>query len=278
MTTRHEVSSEDGVTIAVEEAGPAQARPIVLLHGIAQSRAVWRSVLAGPLADAYRLLAVDLRGHGDSSAPEGSDAYAKGERLGGDLRAVLDGLALERPIVLAWSYGGVVLGEYLRRYGAASLGGVLCVAAAVKVGKPARALFGPAMMDNARALMSEDAAVYEAGSRAFLAACPAHPLGDAFVADGVREMLRAPAHVRRALLTRSEDYSAEVAACTAPVATLHGAQDQVVLPRMSDEIAAMHPGMPHTRVPGVGHLPWLEAPPAFEVAVRVFVERVARRG
>jgi non-heme chloroperoxidase len=277
MTTRHEVRAADGVLLAVEAAGPSQGRPLVFLHGIAQSRAVWRSVLTGPLAAVHRLVAIDMRGHGDSSAPVGSEAYATGERLGGDLHAVIGGLALERPIVVAWSYGGVVLGEYLRRYGAASLGGVLCVAAAVKVGKPARALFGPVMMDHARALLSEDPAVYEAGARAFLGACPAQPLGAAFLDEGLREMLRVPAHVRRALLTRSEDYSAELAACTAPVGTVHGTLDRVVLPQMSDELAAMHPGMPHVRLEGVGHLPWLEAAPPFGAAVRAFVERAGGR-
>lgn len=261
------IRAADGVRLAWGEAGKPDGRPIVLLHGIAQSRDLWQSLAEGPLAEEHRLVAVDLRGHGDSDKPEDEGAYTP-VRLGDDLRAVIEGLGLACPLVVAWSYGGVALGGYLRRYGSAGLGGILLAAAAVQVGKPARALFGPTMMSNVRALMSPDEAEYEAGARAFLRGATARPLAPAAFDRALEAMLRVPGHVRRALLMRSEDYLPEVARCTAPLATVHGALDAVVFPAMSEMVAAAAPETKSEVLEGVGHVAWLEAPDAFVAAVR----------
>jgi pimeloyl-ACP methyl ester carboxylesterase len=261
------VRASDGVLIALEDAGRREGPPVVLVHGLAQSRDVWRTVLEGPLAAEYRLVAVDLRGHGDSDVPRDEGAYVS-ERLGDDLHAVIASLDLSRPVVVAWSYGGVVAGAYLRRHGSSALGGLLLAAAAVQVGKPARGLFGPVMMSNARALMSVDVGEYEAGARSFLRGCSAAPLEARAFERAASAMLRVPAHVRRALLARSEDYLPELARCAAPIATLHGALDAVVLPRMSELVASSVPVAESTVLDGVGHVTWLEAPGAFIAAAR----------
>lgn len=274
MSTRRAIVTDDGVTLAVEDGGLAGGRAIVLLHGIAQSAGAWRALYAGPLAASHRLVAIDMRGHGSSSAPDGAEAYASGERLGSDLHAVMTELGLERPVVVAWSYGGVMLGEYLRRHTARALGGVALVAAAIKVGKPAAELFGSGMMANARAILSADAARYEEGARAFVRACTRAPLAEAFVEAAVRDMLRVPLHVRRALLTRSEDYTPEIAASDVPMTTIHGCDDAIVLPRMSDEIEAMRPDVESVRIEGVGHVPWMEAPEHFHAALGSLLTRV----
>jgi non-heme chloroperoxidase len=281
VTARFVISS-DGLAIAVDDAGQADGQPIVFVHGFAQSRQSWASLLAGPLAATHRLVAMDLRGHGDSDKPDDDRAYVS-ERLGDDLHAVLGGLALERPVVVAWSYGGVVLGEFLRRHGDAALGGILLVAAAIQVGKPAQALsagparvqalFGPAMMSNARALLSADAATYEAGARAFVSGCSAAPLGEHDVEQAIAAMRRVPVHVRRALLFHSGDYSPELSRCEAPIATVHGTADQVVLPQMSDLVASLVPTCEQTRIDGVGHMPWIESTEAFHGAVRAIADR-----
>ncbi len=262
------VTSADGVRIARQVAGVASGPAVVFVHGFAQSGAIWRSVLEGPLARDHLLVSFDLRGHGDSGRPEVE--RAAGAWLGGDLTAVIASLnAPAPPVVVAWSYGGAVLGAYLRAGG--SLGGALLVAAAVKIGRAARPLFGSTMLDHARALLSDDAAVYAEACRRFLGACTATPLpGDAFEA-AVSEMRRVAAPVRRAMLARDDDYGAELAACAAPLATLHGRADTVVLPAMSEHIAATVPGVDGTWLDRIGHVPWLEAPSAFESAVRRLV-------
>ena len=64
-----------------------------------------------------------------------------------------------------------------------------------------------------------------------------------------------------------EDFTPEVAAARLPIATLHGEHDTVVLPAMSDLIASVRPDTTAVRLPGVGHVPWLESPDAFQAAL-----------
>lgn len=261
-SSSHEVTRiamSDGAALAVEAAGPPGAPPVVLLHGIAQSRVGWRAVLTALAAD-HRVVAIDMRGHGDSDAPVGDASYASGRRLGDDLHEVIAALGLQRPVAVAWSYGGVVLGEYLRAHGAAALGGIVLAAAAVRVGRPAKGQLGPGMMDHVRALLSDEAATYDAVCDVFVRACTARALPAADTAALVAEMRRVPAHVRKALLMRHEDFVPELAACGLPLRLVHGTADQVVLPALSEAVVAACPDAILERVEGVGHAPWAESP------------------
>lgn len=268
------VEGSGGVRLAVSETGPSSGAPSVLfVHGFAQSRHAWDTVLQGDLARSHRLVAVDLRGHGDSDKPEGDEPYVNGVHFAGDLEAVIQRLGLERPVVVSWSYGGVVVGDYLRHRGDSALGGLFFVAASLKTGKPARTLFGPGMMSNARGLLSEDAEAYEAAARAFIGACSARRVDPSLAEESVRSMLRVPPNVRRALLSRAEDYSVELERCGRPVAALHGELDLVVLPAMSSEVVlSCARAARGTWLPGVGHLPFIEATADFEAALAQFVE------
>ncbi|MFJ5924872.1 alpha/beta fold hydrolase [Kitasatospora sp. NPDC092948] len=83
-------------------AGAADARPVLLLHGLAGHAGEW-DALAAALAPAHRVVAVDQRGHGRSTrrpADLGRDAYVA------DALAVADALGLERPLLVGQSLGG----------------------------------------------------------------------------------------------------------------------------------------------------------------------------
>ena len=58
--------THSGVELAFDEEGPLDGRPIVLLHGLTDDRRGYGPVVED-LAPRYRLVAVDLRGHGESS-------------------------------------------------------------------------------------------------------------------------------------------------------------------------------------------------------------------
>ena len=252
--------------IATSDVGPRDGRPVVFIHGIAQSRRAFDRVLAGPLARTLRLIALDLRGHGDSGLPDGPVTRAS---LVDDVAEVI--ADLDRPWLAGWSFGGVVIGEYLRRHGDAALGGLLYLAGSVRTGRDAVAYFGPGMMNHARGLLSEDAAVYAASARAFVADSVVVPQPPALVDAMVADMLRVPAHVRRPLLAGGEDYTQVLAATRVPIATIHGVDDPVVLTGMSDLVIASRPDATVIRIPGAGHMPWLETPAAFEAALAAVV-------
>jgi pimeloyl-ACP methyl ester carboxylesterase len=85
-----EIGTSDGGTVHAIEKG--QGRPLVLLHGITLRSDVWAPQFH-QLADRYRVIAVDLRGHGESTA--GEDGFGI-SRLADDLATVLEGLDLRR--------------------------------------------------------------------------------------------------------------------------------------------------------------------------------------
>lgn len=91
------------LTLRFLEWGPDDARPILLLHGFAQTAHSWDFVSLA-LAGTYRVLALDSRGHGDSDwAPDGdysADAYRR------DLAALIDGLGLAPLPIVGSAIGG----------------------------------------------------------------------------------------------------------------------------------------------------------------------------
>jgi pimeloyl-ACP methyl ester carboxylesterase len=82
-------------------AGPAT---IALTHGLAADSGTWSGQIAD-LARIARVITWDLRGHGQSDAPEGPYVLAD---LAADLRAVLDRAGVARAVVLGHSAGGVI--------------------------------------------------------------------------------------------------------------------------------------------------------------------------
>ena len=94
--------SVDGVRIHVALAGPADAPPLLLVHGWPQNWWAWREVIPA-LAAEHRVIAVDLPGFGWSDASAGG--YEK-ERLAGQLLSLLGELGIERVTWIGHDWGG----------------------------------------------------------------------------------------------------------------------------------------------------------------------------
>jgi pimeloyl-ACP methyl ester carboxylesterase len=93
--------------LAHELAGEPDAPAVVLIHGITESRATWRPIIA-VLGGDHRVLAVDLRGHGDSSP---GDKYNPGV-YARDVIETVAAAGLVDPLVVGHSLGGVVATAY----------------------------------------------------------------------------------------------------------------------------------------------------------------------
>ena len=98
----HEYVDLPGLRMHVAVAGPADAEPLVLLHGWPQHWYAWRRLI-GPLSEHYRVYCPDLRGFGWSDAPAGS--YLKAQ-LAADVIALLDALGLDRVRLAGHDWGG----------------------------------------------------------------------------------------------------------------------------------------------------------------------------
>lgn len=81
-------------------------RDILLVHGNSSSSQIWQKQLQGPLGAKYRLISIDLPGHGSSSpAPDPEHGYS-GAGYAGCIAAAAKELGLKDAVVVGWSLGG----------------------------------------------------------------------------------------------------------------------------------------------------------------------------
>jgi pimeloyl-ACP methyl ester carboxylesterase len=93
MKTR-KIDAPNGALAVHESAG--RGPPVVFIHGNSSSSRVFSRQLDGPLGQRFRLIAVDLPGHGASDDAEDPSAYSL-PGYGRAVRAVLDALGMTRP-------------------------------------------------------------------------------------------------------------------------------------------------------------------------------------
>ncbi|GAB5449416.1 alpha/beta fold hydrolase [Gymnodinialimonas sp.] len=93
-----------GIELSVHRGG--SGAPLILLHGFPQNHRCWERI-APRLAEHFDVIVPDLRGYGDSDAPEGIDAYSK-RQMALDIVGLMDALGLERAHVLGHDRGARV--------------------------------------------------------------------------------------------------------------------------------------------------------------------------
>jgi pimeloyl-ACP methyl ester carboxylesterase len=253
--TWHTVTAPDGVPLIVIEGGTPDAPPLLLLHGYSQSSLSWLPQFSDPgLARAFRLIAVDLRGHGASGKPWAPEAYAGSKPWAEDLHAVVTQLRLRRPVIVGWSFGGYVAMDYLRERGPEALAGVVLVASPGGL-VPRPPVRPPPQPDDLRAVLG--------GARQFMALMSATPLPRDIVDLGAATVMTLPPYARRAMLGKRLDNVDLVGRLDGvPVLAILGAADPSVPGDALARVLAAHGG----RVvfyEGVGHSPFAEASARF---------------
>ena len=156
------VTSPDGVALAAYAWGNPHGREIVFIHGYSQCHLSWRRQIDdAALAGEFRMVAYDLRGHGASDQPLARERYRDDRLWADDLAAVIAAAGLERPTLVAWSYGGRVVADYVRFHGQDGIAAINYVAA---ITKSDRAFWGPALKYTAE-MASNDLATNVHGGR-----------------------------------------------------------------------------------------------------------------
>jgi pimeloyl-ACP methyl ester carboxylesterase len=172
----HLVRGGGGLRLHVREWGRSDGPPILFLHGLSQSHLCWSRQYDSGLAEEFRLVACDLRGHGMSEAPGDPGHYTDGRLWADDVAAIVDRLGLDRPVLVGWSYGAFVICDYLRAYGPDRIAGINLVAGAVKLGPAAfGTLIGPGFLDHFADAASDDLPTAIRGVRGLVGAFPARP-------------------------------------------------------------------------------------------------------
>lgn len=265
----HTITGGGGIRLHAVEAGNAQGRPILFLHGTSQCWLQWKRQFESTLADDFRLIALDLRGHGLSEKPR--DAYGESKLWADDVNAVIQSLQLRNVVLSGWSYGPLVILDYIRHYGEGNLGGVQFIGGLTKLGsEDAMSVLTPEVAVVFPQLMSTDADSSVCGLQGLLRLCFAHELSTTDFYTMLGYNVSVPAHVRQGLFSRSLNNDDVMARMRKPVLITQGAADAIV---KMDAVEKQRTAMPHAKVniiEGAGHAAFWDAPAGFNESLRAF--------
>ena len=266
----HTVEGSGGARLHLAETGNPQGRPILFIHGFSQCWLAWGRQLDSELAEDFRLVAMDMRGHGLSEERGGyNDAGIWAE----DVHAAVRGLGLERPVLCGWSYGSLVILDYVRRYGEEGVGGLHFVAGITKLGsEDALSVLTPEFLGLAPGLFSTDVRESVGACAALLRMCFAREPSAEELYLMLGYNLSVPPHVRQAMFSRSFDNDDLLPGLTSPVLVTHGADDAIVNPSVVERHWA---GVAHAQVHlmrDAGHASFWDDPAAFNRRLREFAE------
>jgi len=250
------IAGADGLTLAAEAYGAAEAPPILFLHGGGQSRSAWRGAAQAIAGEGYRTLTIDIRGHGESDwSPDGEYGF---DRYVADLRAIIDWLG--RPAILV----------------GASLGGHIATVAAARLPKHIAALaladvtpwLDEENSDDIRAAMRRSALGFDTLAEAAASVNALRGAPDGSDGERLRRHMREGDdglfYWRWDVRFLNDEFvrhggeggmfAAAVAALAVPVLLMHAEHSNIVDEAQVARFREVLPTLAYEKIPGVGHM------------------------
>jgi pimeloyl-ACP methyl ester carboxylesterase len=251
--------------------GNSRGRPIFFIHGFSQCWLAWRRQMNSDLAENYRLVAMDMRGHGLSDKPR--EGYTDSKLWADDINAVIQALSLDDPILCGWSYGPLLILDYIRHYGEEAISGIHFVGGITKLGSDeALSVLTPEFLSHVPGFFATDAEESVRSLESLLRMCftqePA--VEDLYLMLGYN--VSVPPYVRQALFSRSFDNDDLLPKIGKPVLITHGADDAIVKPAAVNQHKA---GLTHAQIhlmANTGHAPFWDDATTFNGRLREFAE------
>jgi pimeloyl-ACP methyl ester carboxylesterase len=262
----------NGVRLHYVDWGTPAQPPVLLLHG-GSAHARWWDFVVPRLADRYRCVALDLRGHGDSAWPTTPD-YGLAAHAG-DVAAAIDALDLRDVALVGHSFGGFVAMAY-------AAAAPVRLAALVIVDSRARISARSArLLEALRKLPHPRYANLAEAERRFRLLPSATAARPDVLAHVIRHgMTRTPDGMwtlkfdRRALSgTAPQDLSPALAATRCPILAVRGEHSDVVSAAAMAEFPAANPRAVTAEVAGAHHHVMLDRPEALAHVIGQFLDR-----
>jgi 3-oxoadipate enol-lactonase len=239
--------------------------PLLLITGLGYGRWSWEPILE-PLAERFRVLALDNRGYGESDVPPGPYTAAQ---MAGDALAVLDAAGVERAHVLGGSLGGAVAQELALRH--AERVDRLVLVATMSGVTNMHPIPAPTLQLMAEAPTLDPALALRRFVENALAPEPEQTLVERIVAQRIAHPPDPAGWAAQTGIWATFDVWEELPELAAPTLVLQGEGDVVVDPRNAALLASRIPGAELRLVPG-GHLFFWNRPAAFAALVTEFLE------
>ncbi len=242
--------------------------PVLFIHGYPLNRSLWQPQVEG-LSDSGRILAPDLRGHGDSQPSKGPYTM---DLLAADCIALLDSLELRKPVIICGlSMGGYIALALYRNY-PERLGGLILAATRASADSPE----GKKNRDQAANLAKEKGVEAVVESMLPKMMSPKTYQQNPELVEKVRKMMEATSleGVLGDLMGMKErpDSRPLLETIDIPTLVIHGADDQIISAEETRQMHSQIPGAVLETVPDAGHLLNLEQTEIFNRAVRHFIQ------
>ena len=264
-------TASDGARIAYRDEG--HGVPLVLLHGLMAHGGFFRE--QDVLADKFRLIRIDLRGHG-ASTKDGDRSSV--ERIAADVAELAAALDLRNAIGVGWSLGATILWHVLTGAAADRFAGAVVVDMTARVLNDEDWDLGL----SAEACAARSAAIrrdFESFALAAGQAIFAQPVenGPRALADWASfEFARNDPATIAALWASlvQQDLRTLLAGIRHPTLIVHGAQSRLYGEDTADHLVAALPDARAVRFDRSGHAPHLEQPELFNRTLRDFADRL----
>jgi 3-oxoadipate enol-lactonase len=260
----------NGSNIHYFVSGDSAAPTVLFVHGFPFSLEMWRGQIDAVLAEGFRAVAYDIRGHGMSDVGDGQYTI---ESHVDDLFALLDHLKIPKAAIVGLSMGGYIMLRALEREPGRFVAAVLCDTrseADTDEGRIKRAASVRAVKKNGPTAFAADY-VKMMFAQETISTNPA-------AVESIRQVIaRTPplslAGTLIALAART-DTTASLGKISVPTLILVGERDAVTPPPSSQSMKAKIPGAELQIVPGAAHLSNLDNPAYFNEKLLTFLKRV----
>lgn len=257
------VYSTNGVKLSFSEYGNPNGQPVLFIHGWSHSKEMWQQQLTAPELQGYRLIAFDLRGHGQSTKTMNPAEYVSGNNWADDISAVIRKLDLRNVTVVSHSYGAIALMDYLSLYGDKNIRAINFVGALSGMGNQSvTAYIGP---DFERIKLATSERLHDQidGVIALAKANYGNAVDRDIYARGVAASMLTPYFVRRYIFARRVDHTDTLRSIRVPVVFSHGQLDQAVLARSAVDMSSKLQGSKVTVYEESSHAPFVTEPAKF---------------
>lgn len=271
---RHQIQGAQGVMLSVQEWGNPHGQPILFAHAYGMSHLAWLGQVTSDLAQEFRLVTFDHRGHGESDKPLTADSYNQRDIFADDIQAIITHLNLKDLVLVGHSMSGVLLGDYLMKYGDRNVVGVVLIGANNKLGTEMfQTQIGPAFVaPEAQAIFSES--LYEQiGGWNFLN----RHLTTAPMDKDAQDIILAtsvlmPMVARQTIALRDENYLPLYQQLPVPILLVHAKDDQIVLPAAPAQLQAVRSDVTYALYEQGAHSPHWENSERFNQDLALFLQ------
>ena len=265
-----------GARLYYKDTGNPDAPVILFIHGWSQTHAAWIRQFSSELAGEFHLVSFDLRGHGYSECPAGADHYLNGKLYADDLQAVISRYNRHTPVLVGWSYGALVIGDYLRHYGQAGVSGIVMVSGLHGLGIGELAgMLGTRPAEYMPDTMADDT---ETQFRA-MQRCTRDMVVDITPAQlqlmTAQAMMTTPA-VRAAMMGRVIDNTDVLSGFGKPALIIHGRHDPFILVDAAEHMDGLCPHSTLSLYEKSAHMPFREEAEKFNRELTRFTNGVTR--